>query len=94
MLTHDALLWDSNPAALREANPGLHAAKEAFLQQYNQQYGYNGWLDANYESELGCRLGPGQHYLDWTGGLLLSHATALASVLSLLTPIHCALRSV
>lgn len=46
----------------------VHGAeqKEAFARQH-PNYGYMGWLEANYQAELGCRF-HGQHYLDWTGG--------------------------
>jgi hypothetical protein len=37
------------------------------MAQYGAGYGYGGWLDAHYEAEVGARLGPGHHYLDYTG---------------------------
>lgn len=62
-----AVLHHSNSSTHESADCNLAAAKAHFLQHSGQQYGYQGWLDSNYEAELGCRLGPGQHYLDWTG---------------------------
>jgi hypothetical protein len=60
----------SSPASTaRHSTPAtdLEAAKAAFLQASGPAYGYGGWLDAQYEREVGSRLGPGQHYLDYTG---------------------------
>lgn len=45
----------------------LLAAKQQFLRQYGAQYGYGGWLDQHYQQEIGYRLGPNKHYLDYTG---------------------------
>lgn len=53
-----------NPASLPCGS--LEEARAAFLQQHGAAYGYSGWLDANYQAELGKRL-EGQQYLDWTG---------------------------
>lgn len=39
--------------------------KAGFLEQH-PCYGYSGWLESNFEKELGCRF-QGQRYLDWTG---------------------------
>uniref|UniRef100_A0A383VTC1 Aminotransferase class V domain-containing protein n=1 Tax=Tetradesmus obliquus TaxID=3088 RepID=A0A383VTC1_TETOB len=56
--------FGDNPASLPCGS--LEEARAAFLQQHGAAYGYSGWLDANYQAELGKRL-EGQHYLDWTG---------------------------
>eukprot|EP00775_Hariotina_reticulata_P006756 gene6756-6973_t len=46
-------------------NAALGVDKAIFLEQY-PCYGYGGWLDDNFQQELGKRF-DGQHYLDWTG---------------------------
>jgi len=43
--------------------------KQQFLDKYGPDYGYKGWLHANYQTELGRRL-DGHHYLDYTGSSL------------------------
>ncbi|KAI8471068.1 MAG: pyridoxal phosphate-dependent transferase [Monoraphidium minutum] len=54
-------------------------AKAAFVQEH-PEYGYNGWLDAHWGSEVGARLPPGGHYLDFTGsGLYTTSQLAAAS---------------
>lgn len=50
----------------------LLAAKQQFMQQYGSGYGYGGWLDKHYQQEIGARLGPNRHYLDYTGAVLLT----------------------
>jgi thiol-disulfide isomerase/thioredoxin len=60
----------SNPALAARHNDDLEAAKAAFLQAAGPAYGYGGWLDAQYDGEVGSRLGPGQHYLDYTGEMV------------------------
>lgn len=46
----------------------LKAEKAAFLERHGKQYGYNGWLDKNWQREVGDRLGSTlRHYLDFTG---------------------------
>jgi hypothetical protein len=55
----------SGPQAPVDA--GLAAAKQQFMQQYGSGYGYGGWLEQHYQQEVGERLGPGKHYLDYTG---------------------------
>lgn len=46
----------------------LAEEKAAFLAQAGSKgYGYDGWLDQNYDFELGNRIGKGQVYLDYTG---------------------------
>lgn len=52
----------------------LSEAKEAFLQQYRDQYGYDGWMQQHWQAEVGNRIGQGQHYLDYTGWLTLRTA--------------------
>jgi hypothetical protein len=48
----------------------LKAEKAAFLALHGKQYGYNGWLDRNWQREVGDRLGSTlRHYLDFTGVL-------------------------
>ena len=50
-----------------QATPSAEEAKQQFLQQWGQQYGYSGQVDNLYARELGMRLPPDQHYLDYTG---------------------------
>jgi hypothetical protein len=48
----------------------VKAEKAAFLALHGKQYGYNGWLDRNWQREVGDRLGSTlRHYLDFTGVL-------------------------
>jgi hypothetical protein len=57
-------------AGLSKCN--LEHAKAAFLaSDLGSSYGYQGWLDRHWWQEVGVRFGPGQHYLDYTGELLL-----------------------
>jgi hypothetical protein len=37
------------------------------MKQYGASYGYQGWLEQHYQREVGDRLGPQRHYLDYTG---------------------------
>jgi hypothetical protein len=47
----------------------LKSEKAAFLVLHGKQYGYNGWLDRNWQREVGDRLGSTlRHYIDFTGG--------------------------
>ena len=41
--------------------------KEVFLAQYGQRYGYGGRIDRLYPAEVGARMKPNEHYLDYTG---------------------------
>lgn len=50
--------------------PSLTAAKSAFLTEYGSWYGYNGWIDAHWQEEVGVRLPDDQHYLDHTGACI------------------------
>ena len=52
--------------------------KQQFLATHGGQgrYGYNGWVDTHWWAEVGQRLGPGGHYLDHTGGLVLQSGDA------------------
>jgi hypothetical protein len=54
-------------AASAGPESSLAAQKAAFLKSAGGAYGYNGWLDAHYHSEVGKRLGPDRHYMDYTG---------------------------
>lgn len=60
------------PAARTAAGaPEASAAdKAAFLQVHGSSYGYGGRIDDLYSKEVGCRLPPGHHYLDYTGSSL------------------------
>jgi hypothetical protein len=63
----------------------LQAAKQQFLQQYGSGYGYSGWLEQQYQQEVGYRLGPGKHYLDYTGAALYPASLLEAVYKDLLT---------
>ena len=58
------------PAAAVQPVLSAEDAKAQFLQQWGHQYGYQGAIDALYAREIGMRLPPGQHYLDYTGSAL------------------------
>lgn len=59
---------NSSSSSAVPVDPALAAAKAQFLQQYGSGYGYAGsWLDQHYQAEVGSRLGPNKHYLDYTG---------------------------
>lgn len=45
----------------------LAAAKAAFLARQGKGRYNAAWMEKHYAAELGARLGPGQHYLDFTG---------------------------
>ncbi len=53
------------PAA--PVDPGLALAKSSFLMAHQRQYGYQGLIDKLYAREVGCRMQPGEHYMDYTG---------------------------
>lgn len=59
------LLLSSTAAS--SALPPLSKAKAAFLAEHGSSYGYNGWIDAHWQEEVGVRLPDDQHYLDFTG---------------------------
>lgn len=64
------LQWVSSSTAVSKISSlgSLRAEKAAFLATYSEQYGYKGWLDKNWQAEVGERLGDTlQHYLDFTG---------------------------
>jgi len=70
----------NRPAAVNTSpeDEALQAAKQAFLQQYGSEYGYNGWLEQHYQQEIGYRLTADKHYLDYTGVLRKDCCTGLA----------------
>eukprot|EP00803_Ostreobium_quekettii_P001179 evm.model.scf_2321.2 EVM.evm.TU.scf_2321.2 scf_2321:18238-20607(-) len=45
----------------------MTAEKEEFLRRHGHEYGYDGQIDAMYASEVGCRMGPEETYMDYTG---------------------------
>lgn len=48
----------------------MAVAKAAFLEQWKEEYGYGGRIDQLYRDEVGCRMKPHEHYLDYTGSSL------------------------
>jgi hypothetical protein len=57
----------------------MAAAKAAFLAQWGAGYGYGGRIDELYHREVGARMPPHHHYLDYTGSSLYANSV-LASV--------------
>jgi hypothetical protein len=58
-------------AALAAAEAAQVAvAKAQFLQQWGNAYGYGGRIDRLYAEEVGRRMPPHEHYLDYTGSSL------------------------
>lgn len=55
-------------------------AKQKFLDKYGTAYGYRGLLNSMYDYELGARLGPDQHYLDYMGSSVYTE-TQLTAVM-------------
>eukprot|EP00775_Hariotina_reticulata_P009006 gene9006-9179_t len=63
----------------------LAAEKAAFLQQHAAVYGYSGWIDRHWKTEVGDKLGVKlQYYLDYTAAALFtkSHLAAVTQMLS------------
>jgi hypothetical protein len=54
-------------AAAAPVDPALAAAKAAFLEAHGGEYGYKGQIDVLYPCEVGCRMKPNEHYMDYTG---------------------------
>lgn len=52
------------PIAADAATPALNTTPMLLCRF--PQYGYNGRIDELYAQEIAPRLGPGEHYLDWT----------------------------
>lgn len=48
----------------------MAAAKASFLEEWKDEYGYGGRIDQLYRDEVGCRMKPNEHYLDYTGSAL------------------------
>ncbi|KAG2427700.1 hypothetical protein HYH02_014532 [Chlamydomonas schloesseri] len=60
------------PAGSCRAPPGVdaaayEAARRAFLAAHGSEYGYGGVIDELYPKEVGCRMQPNEHYMDYTG---------------------------
>lgn len=70
LISHSQPLGGSSAAQAQ-----FRDAKADFLKQYGRQYGYNGWIDRNWQQEVGQRLGPQlHHYLDYTGAALYTQS--------------------
>ncbi|KIZ00907.1 hypothetical protein MNEG_7052 [Monoraphidium neglectum] len=52
--------------------------KAEFLRQH-PNYGYHGWIDAHWQEEVGSRMAPGSHYLDFTGSGLYTNSQLRAA---------------
>lgn len=48
----------------------------------------SGWLDANWASEIGTRLPPGSHYLDFTGSGLYANSQLAAATAELASNVY------
>ena len=59
--------WSSSSRGTVSSDPELGRAKEAFLAAHGSGYGYKGQIDALYPCEVGCRMQPNEHYMDYTG---------------------------
>jgi len=57
----------ASPAVYDEGAAEARAAWLASDPSARAAYGYGGKLDAMYTAEVGCRMRPGEHYLDHTG---------------------------
>ncbi len=58
--------WHPSPdtaTAVRRARP----TEQVFMNRWRNEYGYDGRIDAMYPIEVGVRMGPNEHYLDYTG---------------------------
>ncbi len=62
-----AAATSSKPKSPQAVDPQQALAKAAFLQAHRREYGYNGLIDKLYATEVGCRMKPNEHYMDYTG---------------------------
>lgn len=62
------------------AGSALQRAKEEFLRQHGDAYGYKGLLDSIWQQELGSRLPPNHHYLDFTGSSVYVNSQLAAAM--------------
>eukprot|EP00775_Hariotina_reticulata_P008766 gene8766-8945_t len=92
ILQHSAALAPALRTPLATTSPSedhaaahLAAAKAEFLNQYGVLYGYQGWLEQHYQQEVGGRLGPTRHYLDYTGSALYPSSLLQAVYSNLMT---------
>eukprot|EP00878_Enallax_costatus_P005228 GHUV01005494.1.p1 GENE.GHUV01005494.1~~GHUV01005494.1.p1 ORF type:complete len:253 (+),score=38.33 GHUV01005494.1:272-1030(+) len=84
------LRWPSGSAkklntTASDTLPPLSEAKASFLAAHGGDYGYQGWLDAYWQKEVGVRLPRGQHYLDYTGSALYANTQVKDASQMLLT---------
>jgi len=59
----DSLGW---PASLN-LGAMYNLDKAGFMQRYRNEYGYGGAIEALYPAEVGVRMKPREHYMDYTG---------------------------
>ncbi|KAI8474571.1 MAG: pyridoxal phosphate-dependent transferase [Monoraphidium minutum] len=52
----------------------MAAAKAEFLKRHGAKYGYGGRIDELYPKEVGNRMGPHEHYLDYTGSSVYANS--------------------
>lgn len=57
----------SRPMSPQATDPAQALAKADFLRVHGREYGYSGLIDKLYAQEVGCRMKPNEHYMDYTG---------------------------
>jgi len=62
------------PSLATSDDPMLNAAKLEFLKRYGAKYGYGGRIDTLYPAEVGDRMQPHEHYLDYTGSSVYANS--------------------
>lgn len=63
--------------------PTLSTVKADFLAEYKDSYGYGGRIDELYAKEVGCRLQPHEHYMDYTAAALYTNSVIDAAMAEL-----------
>jgi hypothetical protein len=69
----------SRPASPQATDPAQALAKAGFLQAHGREYGYSGLIDKMYATEVGCRMKPNEHYMDYTGARHMGSVPALGA---------------
>mmetsp|Transcript_43773 Transcript_43773/g.109837 ORF Transcript_43773/g.109837 Transcript_43773/m.109837 type:complete len:691 (-) Transcript_43773:128-2200(-) len=69
--------------AASAAQPAMAGPKTSFLAKYKDSYGYGGKLDKLYHDEVGCRLEPHEHYMDYCAAALYTNSMIDATMAEL-----------
>jgi len=69
--------------AASAAQPAMTGPKTSFLAKYKDSYGYGGKLDKLYHDEVGCRLEPHEHYMDYCAAALYTNSMIDATMAEL-----------